>query len=41
MLPKMLASDICENINRHATLIDPNENQFDILVKKKLMAISI
>jgi hypothetical protein len=40
MLQKMFASNFCENINRYATLTNPNENQFEVLVLK-LMAISI
>jgi hypothetical protein len=47
MLSKMFESDFRDNVNYYATLINPNENQFDgniyqfeVLVEK-IMAISI
>ena len=34
MLPKMFASDFRDNVHRYPTLIDPNGNQFEVLVEK-------
>lgn len=34
MLPKMFTTDFGDKVGRYATLIDPNDNHFEILVER-------